>query len=188
MAALLTIRKYAESRKARGLPGGTHPGVLKAVRTGRIALVNGMVDPDSADRAWLQNTSPAHRRTPTAEAMKRKAPSASKDAAAPVPTPDDAETFSASRARAETARANLLELEHGEKAGTLISSAVVRNRVYQKARIACDALMGIPARLAASLAAESDEAKVRIMLTIELRRICAELSAAPGTLNPAAAK
>ena len=47
--ALVSIRQYAVSR------GVSHTAVNKAVRRGKISLVNGQIDPEAADAAWKRN-------------------------------------------------------------------------------------------------------------------------------------
>lgn len=54
--ALMSMRQYAESRKLRGLPGGTAMAVSKAAAAGRIQLINGKIDPVAADADWSRNT------------------------------------------------------------------------------------------------------------------------------------
>ena len=57
---ILTLGKYAESRKARGLPGGSKNAVSKAIKSGRLARsvvrdqrgLPKIADPDLADREW----------------------------------------------------------------------------------------------------------------------------------------
>ncbi len=49
---LLSRRAYAKRR------GCSHVAVLKAIREGRISTVDGMIDPDLADREWAANTLP----------------------------------------------------------------------------------------------------------------------------------
>src|ERR1035441_6668161 len=55
--ALVTLRGYARSRKARGLPGGSPAAVKKAIDSHRIVrLADGRIDESAADEAWRQNT------------------------------------------------------------------------------------------------------------------------------------
>src|ERR1017187_2864430 len=57
LMALLSLRKYAASRKARGLAGGSPAGVKRAIDSGRIVRKSdGRIDPDQADLDWLRNT------------------------------------------------------------------------------------------------------------------------------------
>lgn len=53
----LTIRAYAAHRRGLGLPGNSNWSVQKALRDGRIRRnEDGRIDPEEADRLWLQNT------------------------------------------------------------------------------------------------------------------------------------
>lgn len=53
----ISLRKYAESRKARGLPGGSLSAVQRAVAGQRVTLTAaGKIDPVVADRQWLENS------------------------------------------------------------------------------------------------------------------------------------
>lgn len=79
--------------------------------------------------------------------------------------------------RTEALRAELLQLELAEKQGKLVDAGEVRRATMNKARIARDALLSLPTRIAAELAAESDPGKVHDRLVAEIRAICAELAA-----------
>jgi phage terminase Nu1 subunit (DNA packaging protein) len=83
----------------------------------------------------------------------------------------------AAKERSERARAELMELELAEKQGRLVDADVVRRETMAKARIARDALMSLPTRVSAELAAETDAGKVHDRLSVEIRKICAELAA-----------
>lgn len=73
----------------------------------------------------------------------------------------------------QAARARLLrqELE-----GRLVDRETVRRSIFEKARIARNALTGLADRLSTPLAAESSPVKVYDMLLAEFRRICDELA------------
>lgn len=60
---MLSLRKYAEHRKALGLRGGTLQAVQKALATGRISAVEGLIDPAVADQAWAERTDPMKQRS-----------------------------------------------------------------------------------------------------------------------------
>ena len=54
-----SVRAYAKSRRARGLPGGTHRAVQVAIRRQRLVAcvgADGLIDFEQADREWAQNT------------------------------------------------------------------------------------------------------------------------------------
>jgi hypothetical protein len=81
----------------------------------------------------------------------------------------------------EGLRGKLLEIELAEKEGKLVDGDVVRRATMNKARIARDALLSLPTRVSAELAAESDAGKVHDRLVAEIRTICAELAAGEDT-------
>lgn len=55
----LSLRKYAEHRKALGLSGGTLRAVQKAIERGAIVkLPGGRIDPEDADRRWDRHSDP----------------------------------------------------------------------------------------------------------------------------------
>ena len=96
---LLSIRGYAAHRKAKGLPGGTHGAVRKAIETGRVKLVDGKVDPDQADADWVRKTDPGKQRDaggPThlvAKTPAVAAPAAGAPAAEKLPDAGNASDF-----------------------------------------------------------------------------------------------
>ena len=59
---LMSIRGYARHRAERGFIGGTKTAVKKAVDAGRISIVNGMIEAETADKEWESATSIGHRR------------------------------------------------------------------------------------------------------------------------------
>ncbi len=53
----MTIAEYAQSRKARGLSGGSRVAVYKAIESGRITPdPSGKINPTIADVQWDQRT------------------------------------------------------------------------------------------------------------------------------------
>lgn len=72
--APISLKEYAKSRKARGLPGGSTTAVSRAIRSGRltarsVVLVDGdpkILSAAAADEEWRANTRPtAPRSQPT---------------------------------------------------------------------------------------------------------------------------
>ena len=85
-------------------------------------------------------------------------------------------TFSQARARKERYLSALRKLEFEEKTGQLISKAEVEQAAFNTARTVRDALLNIPDRISAILAAEADEFKVSEILTDEIRQALEILS------------
>lgn len=88
-------------------------------------------------------------------------------------------SYNVQAAREKLASAQLRELELAEKAGRLVPASQVEALVFDQARLAREALMSIPDRVATILAAESDAAVVHAKLSAECRKVCEMLSAPP---------
>ena len=82
-------------------------------------------------------------------------------------------TFDARRASTEATRA---ALELRARQGELVPVADVQVAAFNRARIVRDGMLNIPDRVAAVLAAESDEGKVHALLSAEIRTALTELS------------
>jgi len=67
-------------------------------------------------------------------------------------------------------RAKLARIERKKAEGGLIPMEEVRKDVFDMARATRDAVMSIPERIAAILAAEKDQGKVREILNNEIRQ------------------
>jgi len=80
------------------------------------------------------------------------------------------------RIKSEVERAKLLEIKAKVEVGKYVDADDVKLVAFNKARIVRDALMNIPERLAAVLAAETDKQRVHNMLLTELRTALEELS------------
>ena len=70
----LSVEKYAASRRARGLSGGTAKAVRDAINGGRIPVARSVpapvqIDPDVADAAWAARTVPTKGGTPSRPAV-----------------------------------------------------------------------------------------------------------------------
>jgi Zn-dependent protease with chaperone function len=83
-----------------------------------------------------------------------------------------------SRARREEAEAELAELKLSEQRGELVRAADVRAAYAKKAAALREALLQIPARLAAVLAAETDHSKCHDTLQLELHQVLAQVTEA----------
>jgi phage terminase Nu1 subunit (DNA packaging protein) len=177
---LLTQKEYAAHR------GVSAVSVCKAVKAGRISLIDGKIDPVVADIQWQANS--------RARAPARPAP-AQHQAAAPAPLAVPAassqegsggvgaepkpEVYWDARGRRETAEAAIAEMKEAEMRGTLIRADAVRSAWAGRITGARDALLQIPGRLAPVLAAETDLDRVVELLEAELRQALLQLSAAP---------
>jgi hypothetical protein len=136
----ISIRAYARHR------GVSHTAVEKAIAAGRIStLPDGGIDSAVADVEWAQNTFYPQAGGGNAE-------------------------FAKARAVHEHYRARLAKLAYDEKAGTLVSKAEVQTAAFNEYRRFRDVMLGIPDRVSAMLAAETDAARVYDILAGEIRR------------------
>jgi phage terminase Nu1 subunit (DNA packaging protein) len=75
-----------------------------------------------------------------------------------------------------TEQAAASKLKRLELEGRLIDRETVRRTVFEKTRVARNAILGLAERLPPLLAAEPSEVKIRDMLQVEFRRILDELA------------
>lgn len=84
--------------------------------------------------------------------------------------------FSQARTLNEQYKAAIRKLEYEEKTGKLVDAAKVREAAFSMGRRIRDAMMNIPDRLSAMLAAENDEEIIREHLNREITIALEELS------------
>jgi hypothetical protein len=82
------------------------------------------------------------------------------------------------RAAREAYNAKLAELNFRERAKQLVDAGTVRARAFENARAVRDAVLGLPNKIGAELAAETDPVKVQNLLILELTRVLEELATA----------
>lgn len=140
-----------------------------ALRAHRISrLPNGRIDGDRADTEWAQNTDVMKQRPLGGPQPVPDAPAA----AAPTETPAPAVSVSVlhqSRAMRENYNARLAKLEYETKAGMLVSRIETEQKAFRVGRQIREAIESIPSRIAALVAAETNEEAVRKILAMELR-------------------
>jgi hypothetical protein len=150
--AVLSQRAYAKHR------GVALSAVQKAISTGRIStMADGRIDSGVADIEWAANTKA---RPPAVRRQQGE---------------DDGDAFGAaqySKARAvrEHYQARLAKIEYEERVGSLVSKDEVQVASFNKFRQFRDAMLNIPDRIAAMLAAETGEAKCYEILATEIRK------------------
>lgn len=194
--AKVNLMSQAEYARHRGC---SKVAVGKAVKAGRISLVNGQIDPEVADIQWQRNTrSRVSRKQCTRASVTAPAPGAGESSPALFPElPDDvtsgdgfgasSDGYTASRNRREAADAEMAELKLAEAQNSLIRVDAVKSALGSVFSTTRDALLQIPARLSPLLAAESDPASVQKMLYTELHQALQHLSGATTRLGQAEA-
>lgn len=172
MKTLMSMRQYAKHR------GISAPSVSKAVAMGRITCVRdsfgrAQIDPAVADREWEENSVPY-----------RVGNSGGKDGASTVVNPESGESgdpkknpYAQATAVLKNYQARLAKLEFEEKAGKLHDVDGCSKEAFRIARAVRDAMLGIPDRLSAELAGETDQFKIRKLLEDEIRLALENLAA-----------
>jgi hypothetical protein len=158
---LISQAEYARRR------GCTEGAVRRAVRDGRIALIDGKVDPVAADAQWQRNTRP---RAGSQPADAPTAPQGARDDG------DGEGGYWHSKARREKAEAELAELKLAEQQGQLVRADAIRAAHAKRLAGLREALLQIPSRLAAVLAAEPDQARCHDALQRELHAVLASVA------------
>ncbi len=171
MSKGMSIREYARHRRAAGLRGGSPWGVQKALKAGRIHTdADGKIDPEQADAAWAASTDASRgdgRAGPASASVAVSQPHPA--VPPPAPLPAGAPSYATSRAIREAYAARLAKITYEEKAKSLVDAARIQAEAFRRARDARDAVLAVPGRLAAILAAETNPATIEARLTEELR-------------------
>jgi len=190
-----SLNAYAKHRKYLGLAGGSLMAVQKAMAAGRIPVSKDakggyVVDFAAADAQWAANTHPTQGRE-TKEESQTPQPAQPKSKAAPAdstgikadPGKGDSAAVNASSLKFNIGRAAKMayeaataELNYKVRVGELVERAKEESRAKALAIEIKDKLLGIPDRLSALLAAESDALRVHIMLTDEIVIVLERLS------------
>lgn len=181
--------------------GRSHPTIIQAIKDGRITAVkrdrdSGRVlgihwelalieyasntDPTQAERtAAPLNTAPAALVPPAAAKGAGAGPGgdsgADDDPLAPVARDAD-HGYLEHRARTEEFRSKQGELDYLKNRGELVSAAAVTEAAARRYRTQRDKWLNIPDRVATTLAAERDPARVHQLLTDEIKRVLSDLS------------
>lgn len=191
----LSARKYADHRKAAGLHGQSPQAVLAAIRAGRLEGAverndrgHWSIDPVAADRLWSERTVTTKQR---GERNRGGRPPREPAGAGPLfGEPDEpegrsdrlaeskGETLSMRKAQEvrATYQAALTQLDYQERSGALVRAAAVQSEQFTIARQVREAVLQVPDRIAAQLAAEGDELQVRNLLNEELTAALRQLS------------
>ena len=151
------MRAYARRRGCRLY------AVQRAVATGRIHLVDGKIDPESADREWAANTRPA------ANAGHQGGEGGQHGG-------EQGSAYRQARADRERYLARIARLNYQETVAGLVDVGQVRATAERLVERARQVLLALPGRLALAIAAQSDVFEVRRMLLEELRAVCEQLA------------
>jgi phage terminase Nu1 subunit (DNA packaging protein) len=164
MVDRLTVSQWAKT------VGISKQAGYKAVERCQIPLVEGTLDPDVATTLYRKRTrARQNERTPDADGAMR-------DGKSDGGQDSGGGDYWNHRARREAAEAELAELKLAEQRGELVRAADVRAAHSKRAAGLREALLQIPARLAAVLAAESSQARVHDVLQRELHEVLSQVA------------
>ena len=153
--SLVSIREYARQT------GVQHTTILKRVSSGKLTLVDGKVDPDRANAEWALKRDDSQIRKPAAAAAFTP----------PEPVARTGPSY-ADLLRAEKAiKIRQAEMSLRYREGALVDRAAVQRAVFERGRSERDALLNLPNRISANLAAKlgCDERILRTELEREIR-------------------
>ena len=165
---LISQAEYARRR------GVAKSAVAKAVKEGRITLVEGRIHPDLADLEWAKNTrARADAGRPAGEQSTDMGEAHQAANNAPQ-APDSASTakddYQALRVRREMAVVEREERENAREAGLLVSRSAVRTAVFDAFRALRDEILSAPVRAAPAVIGLGDSRDIERVFSDELRK------------------
>lgn len=90
--------------------------------------------------------------------------------------PEGGEELEQAELREQKAKADKAEIEVKRLQGELISAEEVKAAAFERARLMRDTLENIPSRISASLAAETDEVRIKEIISKEINQALEEMS------------
>lgn len=176
---LITQAEWARRR------GFSRQYVGRLVKRGVVRLTDGKVDPAQADAALAAQREPARpqrRIGSPAAGPAGETPSRTDRGGEPLALPQGGDLptlLLKTRIKSEVERARLLEIKAKVEAGKYVDADEVKVAAFNRARIVRDALLSIPDRLAAVLAAETETQTVHGLIAAEIRQALEELTGGP---------
>lgn len=165
---LLTQAEYARHRKVSAV------AVHKAVKAGRINLVNGKIDQEEADRLWKERSQSRPRTLADGGKQADPPPVSGADDEGGDPTPAD---YFAERARRERAEADIAEMKAAQLRKELVPVADVERQWSGEAGRVREAFLQLADRLAPVLEMRPI-GFIRQTLDVEVRQVLTSLSGA----------
>ena len=172
MNARVDLISQAEYARRRGV---AKSAVAKAVKEGRITLVEGKIHPDLADLEWAKNTRmridggrPASEQ---GAGVGEVTPAANNAPQAPESAPaSGAQEMMDLRIRKEKAGVEREERENAREAGLLVSRSAVRTAVFDAFRALRDEILSAPVRAAPAVIGLGDSRDIERVFSDELRK------------------
>lgn len=161
---LMTQADYARRR------GVSPVAVHKAIKAGRITLIDGKIDPMVADVQWKANTRARISTLRNDGGAANDTPAALPGDTLPPGIDIERISYDEARRRREAAEAQIAERKLAELDGDLVRKSAVTAVWQRRASTFREAILQLPDRLAAQLAAIGDQAKIHALLDAELRQ------------------
>lgn len=165
---LITQAEYARRR------GVAKSAVAKAVKEGRITLIDGKIDPAVADIQWAQNTraraDAGRAASETGEAMGEAPLAANNVPQAPDSASAAKDDYQALRVRRELAAVEREERENAKEAGLLLDRREASRGVFDAFRALRDEVFNAPQRSAPRVLGLADVREIEHVLMEELRK------------------
>lgn len=176
---LMSQAEYARHR------GCSKVAVGKAVKAGRISLVNGLIDATVADIQWKANTrarmSATAQPQPSLDDQSRTRLHTSEPAPEPEAKDDG---YRESRTRRETAEANMAELKEAQLRKEILSRDEATRAAFEIGRQIRDALSSSRRSMSPYLAASSSVTECEEILRKEHQQLLENLSKTMSRLIP----
>lgn len=177
-AASTAAPKLRQAALAREL-GVSRQAINDLVKRGVISVDrDNLIDVELARVAIINRVRPSGK---TSDAVVNP-PAPPAATAAPADQDVAVTSFHVARTLRETAEARLAQIALAEKRREVIQTAAVRTVLDNAFVVTREAILNIPARIAAQLAAETDAGAIQSILHAELHRALTTLAAAPSKL------
>ncbi len=150
---LVTQAEYA---RRRGVAASV---VCKAVKAGRLELVDGKVDVRTADKQWQERTDADQQARGNGNRKTR------------------GDGYYAAKTAREGYQAKQAQLDYEQRLGELVRRVDVEKAAFQKGRVLRDRFLSLPDRMAPIMAAESDANVCHAKMRAEILSILRELAA-----------
>jgi phage terminase Nu1 subunit (DNA packaging protein) len=164
---LMTKSEFAKHRNV------SKPYISKLARNGILVMRGGKIDVVATDQVLDDKPLPEIEQPPPIRTPPPRAPDAVRMEQMPARGGNDRDrktTYAEARTIRTVFQAKLARLDFETKQGKLIEAAGVRMRISEHVRAFRDGMLGLPDRLASTLAAETDQRKVHVMLKTEITR------------------
>ncbi|MBU3740260.1 MAG: hypothetical protein FGM55_15075 [Rhodoferax sp.] len=165
---LITQAEYARRRNC------TEGAVRRAVRDGRISLIDGKIDPVAADAQWARNTRVRAGSHATDDANLNAGAQRGRGQAEGAE--DEGSSYWHSKSRREQAEAELAELRLAELRGILVREEEVRASLSRRVATLRESFLQLPARVVPLLVAEPDASSMHRVLHAEIVNALAQVA------------